>query len=81
MKDKNIQVYVHELQIGTSIGNDYVDPFVVRFNYVSWLWSEVHKEGIGNERYNEFMDAHFEAKYNLEQGLPIHFIPEYYKSR
>ncbi len=69
----NIGIYVHEITLPETVGND----FAGRFNYCSWLYRQSVKESISKEESDKWWNLHFEAKYALEQGMPISYVNEY----
>lgn len=64
---KTMKTYIHNLTFQDN------SEFSQRFNYVSALWGWAHEEGISEEEADKRLQEHMEAKYCLEQGLPISY--------
>lgn len=58
-------IYIHEIQLSEK------DNFSKDFNYVGKLWQKANDESLSEEEQQLWSERHFEAKYCLEQGLPI----------
>lgn len=63
-----MEINVMELELGEK------DEFSRRFNYVGKLYKKATDEALSLEEKKAWEEEYFNAKYCLEQGLPISFI-------
>lgn len=66
-----MEIYIHNIILSGH------DDFCEIFNYVSWLWEQACNPLNSLEKQDFYQKEHFDAKFNLETGMPISFLSEY----
>lgn len=62
---EGMEAFIHDIKLPGD------DEFSRRFNYVSDLWEKFRAAEPESEEQTLAFDAWFDAKYCLEQGLPL----------